>query len=294
MSVGKGFAGGFGGCMGVGCAVVAVVVGLPIGCIMLVGTTHHAVEQARNAAEQAKQQQDSSPPSPARTATTPPKVKPEPAQHVDEGSHPSDLVVSDAAAVFAAYERNEVQADHDMKDKWFAVKGQVEKIGKDIMNTPYVALNVGKELSIFTVQCMFKEADQGVLADLRPGQTVVIGGKCSGKMGNVLMQECWLYDEGPSQRENAQQQAEVKRKNDEEQRKKDEERKEEQAKQQAAAEAAKWRTWTDASGEHKIEAKFGGVIAGKVKLIKRDGSTLQIPLEKLSDEDQDWINNRRR
>ncbi len=61
-----------------------------------------------------------------------------------------------------------------------------------------------------------------------------------------------------------------------------------------AEEAAKWRTWTDSSGEHKTEAKFGGVIAGKVKLIKRDGSTLQIPLEKLSDEDQDWINNRRR
>jgi hypothetical protein len=291
MSVGKGFAGGFGGCMGVGCAVVAVVVGLPIGCIMLVGTTHNAVEHARNAA---KQQQESSSPSPATTATTPTSAEPKPTRNVDAGSHPTDLVVSDAAAVYAAYESNEVQADSNMKDKWFAVKGRIEKIGKDIMNTPYVALNVGKELSIFSVQCMFKEADQGVLADLHPGQTVVIGGKCAGKMGNVLMQECWLYDEGPSQRENAKQQAEVKRKNDEEQRKKDDERKEEQAKQQAAAEAAKWRTWTDATGEHKTEAKFGGVIAGKVKLTKQDGSTVQIPLEKLSGEDQEWINNRRR
>ena len=61
-----------------------------------------------------------------------------------------------------------------------------------------------------------------------------------------------------------------------------------------AEEAAKWRTWTDATGKHKIEAKFGAVIAGKVKLIKRDGSTVQIPLENLSDDDQDWINNRRR
>ena len=62
----------------------------------------------------------------------------------------------------------------------------------------------------------------------------------------------------------------------------------------AAAEAAKWRTWTDASGEHKIEAKFGGLASGEVVLIKRDGSKVQIPIEKLSDDDQEWVNNRRR
>jgi uncharacterized cupin superfamily protein len=59
-----------------------------------------------------------------------------------------------------------------------------------------------------------------------------------------------------------------------------------------AAEAAKWRTWTDASGEHKTDAKFVGIIAGKVKLIKRDGSSVQVPLDKLSDEDREWIANR--
>ena len=62
----------------------------------------------------------------------------------------------------------------------------------------------------------------------------------------------------------------------------------------AAAEAAKLRTWTDASGEHKIEAKFGGLIGGQVKLVKGDGSTIKIPLEKLSDEDQAWVKNRKR
>lgn len=61
---------------------------------------------------------------------------------------------------------------------------------------------------------------------------------------------------------------------------------------QAAIEEAKWRTWTDSTGKHKTEAKFGGVAFGKVKLIKRDGSTVQLPLEKLSDEDREWITNR--
>jgi hypothetical protein len=63
---------------------------------------------------------------------------------------------------------------------------------------------------------------------------------------------------------------------------------------QAAAEAAKWRTWTDSTGTHKTEAKFGGMAFGKVKLIKRDGSTVQVPIEKLSDEDQQWIEKRKR
>lgn len=57
-------------------------------------------------------------------------------------------------------------------------------------------------------------------------------------------------------------------------------------------EAAKWKTWTDASGEHKIEAKFNGLLSGTVKLTKRDGSTVKVPLEKLSDEDKAWIENR--
>ena len=60
----------------------------------------------------------------------------------------------------------------------------------------------------------------------------------------------------------------------------------------AAAEAAKWRTWTDSFGQHTIEAEFSGMIAGNVKLTKKDGATIQLPLEKLSDEDQKWIESR--
>ncbi len=66
-----------------------------------------------------------------------------------------------------------------------------------------------------------------------------------------------------------------------------------QAKRREEVEAVKWRTWTDSSGEHTIEAKFAGMTAGKVKLVKRDGSTTQLPLEKLSADDQEWINKRK-
>ncbi|MGO8688645.1 MAG: trypsin-like peptidase domain-containing protein [Thermoguttaceae bacterium] len=62
-----------------------------------------------------------------------------------------------------------------------------------------------------------------------------------------------------------------------------------QAKAEAAIEKAKWRIWRDATGKHEIEAKFSGVISGKVKLTRRDGLTIQLPTEKLSKEDQEWI-----
>ena len=83
-----------------------------------------------------------------------------------------------------------------------------------------------------------------------------------------------------------EQQAEQRRKAGEERVRVEKERKE-------AIEAAKWRTWTDATGEHKIEAQFGGLAFGKVKLIKRDGSTVRLPLEKLSDEDQKWVKGKK-
>ena len=59
--------------------------------------------------------------------------------------------------------------------------------------------------------------------------------------------------------------------------------------QKPPVQVAEYRTWTDSSGIHKIEAKFGGIAAGKVKLIKRDGTTIQLPLEKLSEVDREWI-----
>jgi hypothetical protein len=49
------------------------------------------------------------------------------------------------------------------------------------------------------------------------------------------------------------------------------------------------RTWTDASGQHHIEASFAGMDAGQIKLRKADGTVISIPLEKLSEVDQQWV-----
>jgi hypothetical protein len=53
-----------------------------------------------------------------------------------------------------------------------------------------------------------------------------------------------------------------------------------------------WRTWTDASGEHKTEAQFKGLAFGKVKLLKRDGQVATVSLDDLSEADREWIRRR--
>jgi thiol-disulfide isomerase/thioredoxin len=54
------------------------------------------------------------------------------------------------------------------------------------------------------------------------------------------------------------------------------------------------RTWTDAGGQHQITAKFRGMIGDMVKLECEDGSTIKVPLQKLSSDDRDYIKKRKR
>ena len=50
-----------------------------------------------------------------------------------------------------------------------------------------------------------------------------------------------------------------------------------------------FRTWTDKSGKFQIRAKYAGMDGDKVKLEKRDGTILRIPLSRLSEADQRFI-----
>ncbi len=54
-----------------------------------------------------------------------------------------------------------------------------------------------------------------------------------------------------------------------------------------------FRTWTDNSGRYTVEAQFMGAAFGKVKLRKRDGQVVTVPIENLSEADQLWIKRRR-
>ena len=58
--------------------------------------------------------------------------------------------------------------------------------------------------------------------------------------------------------------------------------------------AMKYRTWTDTSGRFSVEAEFVTMAMGTVKLRKADGTEVSVPLDRLSEEDQKWVQDRGR
>ena len=50
-----------------------------------------------------------------------------------------------------------------------------------------------------------------------------------------------------------------------------------------------FRTWTDATDAFTIHARFGGIIGGKVVLVKKDGSKVSVTREQLSDADNKYL-----
>ncbi|MCZ7649518.1 MAG: OB-fold putative lipoprotein [Planctomycetota bacterium] len=95
-----------------------------------------------------------------------------------------------ATKIMAEYEANEVGADARYKDKVVEVTGEVNHVGKDLFNDPYVTLKTDNVL--LSVQCFFKEKDAGQLGSLSKGLRVNIRGRCDGKMGNVILKDCEL------------------------------------------------------------------------------------------------------
>jgi outer membrane protein assembly factor BamB len=49
------------------------------------------------------------------------------------------------------------------------------------------------------------------------------------------------------------------------------------------------REWTDATGQYKVVAAFGGIEEGNVKLLKQNGSAVYVPITKFSAADQQYL-----
>lgn len=185
------------------------------------------------------------------------------------------ITIYRAAGVWNQYEHNEVDADKEMKNTLIGVTGDVERVGKDIRNEPYVTLSNGKEFSVFSVQCFFPRSDEGALSGLRRGDTVTIMGTCRGKFGNVLLKDCYIYDEKAEQKKEAQRKVEEKNR---------------RSKQRAEeVEKAKWRSWTSADGKNTIHAQLVKTLGNTVYLKKDDGKIIEIQKDVLCDGDKKWI-----
>jgi hypothetical protein len=53
------------------------------------------------------------------------------------------------------------------------------------------------------------------------------------------------------------------------------------------------RTWSDVTGTHKTKATYLGVADGQVRLKREDGAEISVPLDSLSQEDQEYVQLRR-
>jgi hypothetical protein len=104
-----------------------------------------------------------------------------------------DFTVS-ASQIAGEYSNNEIAADQKYQGKKVRITANIEDIGKDILNEPYITFSDGKEFSFSGVQCYFKKSDQGKLGSLRKGQKVTIEGIVEGLMMNVLMKDCVLLN----------------------------------------------------------------------------------------------------
>jgi hypothetical protein len=60
------------------------------------------------------------------------------------------------------------------------------------------------------------------------------------------------------------------------------------------AHAPKFRTWTDASRKQTLRAKFMSAAAGNVNLEKEDGTMVVLRIDQLSEEDREYLRQRRR
>ena len=99
----------------------------------------------------------------------------------------------DASRIVKEYEANEVAADDRYKGKEMIFTGKVGRIGKDILDTPYVTLDE-VDSGFRSVQAFFGHGDLPKLALLSKGQVVNVAGTCDGLTVNVLVKDSRLVD----------------------------------------------------------------------------------------------------
>jgi hypothetical protein len=58
---------------------------------------------------------------------------------------------------------------------------------------------------------------------------------------------------------------------------------------ETAAKQADMRVWTDSSGTYRIEARLVDFVDGKVRIERKDGKVLTLPLDRLSEADQEYV-----
>ncbi len=110
-----------------------------------------------------------------------------------EAQQPAVAIKVTAEALRQAYKTNQVSADQQYEDKLVEISGTVDTIGKDVLDEAYITFQPKDPYAFDKVQCMFSSTEEGSIANLRKGQSVVVQGKVSGSMiTSVIVRNCKL------------------------------------------------------------------------------------------------------
>jgi tRNA_anti-like len=105
---------------------------------------------------------------------------------------PTANISMSAGDLVGAYKANEVAADERYKGVLLEIRGEVDSIGKDVLDTPYLTISGQPADSLPRVQASFEKADTGGLAALHKGQWVTVTCRCRGLMMNDQLNGCRL------------------------------------------------------------------------------------------------------
>lgn len=86
------------------------------------------------------------------------------------------------------YKRNEISADEEFKGRRVRTTGSILRVAKDMSDRPYLTVGNGSQFEIPVAQCFLSDSRSAV--SLSPGQRVTISGKVTGKLVNVLLENC--------------------------------------------------------------------------------------------------------
>jgi len=103
----------------------------------------------------------------------------------------ADLTVN-ASELFAAFEKNEKEANEKYLNKIIAVKGPVGEISTDQSNQKVVVLRTPDMM--FGIACSMAPSDAAKVAKLKDGQEVTVKGLCTGYTMDVVLTDGSLVD----------------------------------------------------------------------------------------------------
>ena len=107
-----------------------------------------------------------------------------------------DYEFSDVVDLIEEYKENEVSADNKYKGKTVKVTGIVTDIGKDILDSAYITIGDGEDITWDYAQCYFKNKDEvAKIENIRKGDTVTLIGKVGSYSLSLTINKCEFFEE---------------------------------------------------------------------------------------------------